>query len=48
MADIRKPTKTGNVQITRVGHTTSKTFGTDPMQMARGRNAKPTDISFGK
>ena len=47
MADIRKPSKTGNVQITRVGHTTSKNFGTDPMQMQRGRS-KPTDITTGK
>ncbi len=42
-----KPTKPGNVQITKVGHTISSKFGQSPTMKAKG-DESITPISFGK
>ena len=41
------PSKPGNVQITKVGHTFDKKFGNDPNVQERGKDT-PTPITFGK
>lgn len=41
-------TKAGKVDITKVGHTTSGQFGTDPNAQVRGRDKTPTPLSHGK
>lgn len=42
-----KPTKPGNVLITKVGHTFGTKFGVNPNLQERGKS-EPTSESFGK
>ena len=40
--------KTGSAPITKVGHTYSGQFGSEPMAKTKGRSDKPTEQTFGK
>lgn len=42
-----KPTKPGNVMITKTGHTFGTKFGVNPNLQERGKS-EPTSQSFGK
>lgn len=42
-----KPTKPGNVMITRVGHTHGTKFGVNPNLQEQGKS-EPTPVTFGK
>jgi hypothetical protein len=44
---MQKPTKTGSVRISPVGHTYSGKFGSQPNAQPRGRSGKPTEQKFG-
>lgn len=39
--------KTGNAPITKVGHTYSGKFGSEPNAKERGRSSEPTPQTFG-
>ena len=45
---MQKPTKSGNILVTPVGHTHNSNFGTDPNVKVRGRSVVPTPMTFGK
>ena len=44
---MQKPTKPGNISITRVGHTTNQSFGNSPDVRVKGRSELPAPLTFG-
>jgi hypothetical protein len=46
--DNGKPSKPGNVQITKIGHTFSGSHGSNPSAKVKGVSTTPTPITFGK
>ena len=44
---MQKPSKPGNIMITRIGHTQNDSFGSSPSRNVRGRPTDPSPIVFG-
>lgn len=44
---LQPVSKAGDVQITAVGQTTSRSFGNDPDKRVVGRQEQPTQVVFG-